>query len=201
MLADKIGYLKAENFSLPNLPAQDFNAHRIIRPKDQLFVIQEGVIEVWYTPQDMFITTLEAGRVFGDVPLLGQTMLGAQAIAGSEGVTLGVMNLTLIEKWIKISPLEIFRKLGPRFALVEAEHYRAAFQTVDSRLARLLLELAGTGSSVEGLTQERLAELLAAYRETVAHATNSLKQEGIISVGRKRITILDKKALRELSEL
>ena len=91
---NKIGYLKTE---IQNLPTQNFHAHRIIRPKDQLFVIQKGNVEIWYPPQDMLVTTLEVGSVFGDLLLLGQTMLGCQAIAGSE-VTLGVMNPSLVEE-------------------------------------------------------------------------------------------------------
>ena len=197
MLASKIGYLKAE---IPNLPTQIFSSHRIIRPKDNLFLIQQGQVEIWYSPQDMLVTTLEVGSVFGDLPLLGQTMVGCQAIAGSE-VTLGVMNLSRIEEWIKSDPLILFKRLGPHFALVEAEHYRVSFQTLDARFARLLLELAGSESSIEGFTQSQLSEKLGTYRETVAHATDFLKQEKVIEVGRKKITILNRKALRELSEM
>ena len=65
----------------------------------------------------------------------------------------------------------------------------------------MYLDLAGTESTVEGFTQFQLAERLGTYRETVAHTTNILKQEKIIEVGRKRITILNRKALRELSEM
>jgi CRP-like cAMP-binding protein len=197
MLASKIGYLKTE---IPNLPIQEFSPHGIIRPKDQLFIIQKGQVEIWYTPQDMFVTTLEVGSVFGDLPLLGQTMIGCQAITGS-AATLGVMNLSLVEEWIKSDPLTLFQKLGPHFALIEADHYRVTFQTVDSRFARLLLELAGSESVIEGFTQSQLAEKLGTYRETVAHATEMLKQEKVIEVGRKKITILNRKALSELSEL
>jgi CRP-like cAMP-binding protein len=200
VLARKIGYLKSVDFSLPDLPAQAFNAHRIIRPIDQLFVIQEGVVEIWHSPHDMFITSLEAGRIFGDMPLLGQTMLGTQAIA-SGSVTLGVMNLALVEEWVKTNSLEILKMIGARFAAVEVEHYRSTFQTVDSRLAGLLLELAGDESSVTGFTQEQLADQLATYRETVTNALDSLKQDGTIEIGRLRITILNKRALKELSEL
>ena len=197
MLANKIGYLKID---IPNLPTQNFNPHRIIRPKDQLFVIQKGNVEIWYTPQDMLVTTLEVGNVFGDLPLLGQTMIGCQAIAATE-VTLGVMNPSLVEEWIKSDPLNLFQRLGPHFARIEAEHYRVSFQTTDARFARLILDLAGSESTVEGFTQFQLAERLGTYRETVAHTTNILKQDKIIEVGRKKITILNRKALRELSEM
>jgi len=60
---------------------------------------------------------------------------------------------------------------------------------------------AGAASTVKGYTQEDLAEQVAAYRETVTNAIHQMKANGFIEVGRKRITIVDKRALRELSEL
>jgi CRP-like cAMP-binding protein len=201
MLAQKIGYLKIDNFPSIDLPTESFRAHRIIRPNNQLFVVREGVVEIWHTAQDMFITSLEAGMVFGDMPLLGQTMLDCRAIAGSGGVMLGVMDIPLATEWISSSPLRILKDIGPRFAHAQAEHYRTTFQTVESRLAGLLLNLAGEGATVGGLTHGDLAAQLATYRETITNSIDSLRGERLIEIGRKRITILNKKGLRELSEL
>jgi hypothetical protein len=167
MLAQKIGYLKIDLFELPT---ESFRAHRIIRPNNQLFVIQQGVVEIWHTAQDMFVTSLEAGSVFGELPLLGQTMLDCRAIAGPRGVTVGVMDVSLVTEWANSNPISILQELGPHLAYVEAEHYRASFQTVESRLAGLLLKLAGEESEVSGFTQGDLAAQLATYRETVTIA-------------------------------
>jgi CRP-like cAMP-binding protein len=201
MLAEKIGYLKIDNLPTIDLPAESFRAHRIIRPKNQLFVVQEGVVEIWYTPHDMFITSLEEGSIFGELALLGQTMLDTQAIAGSGGVTLGVMNVSLIEGWIDLSPLTFLREIGPRFVHAQGEHYQTTFQTVESRLARLLLKLAGDESSVTGFTQGDFAEQLSTYRETVTNSMDSLKEDRLIEIGRKRIILLNKKRLKELAEI
>jgi CRP/FNR family transcriptional regulator, cyclic AMP receptor protein len=205
MLAQKIGYLKLEEFPgisiFDSLPALAFGPHRIIRPKDELFVIREGAVEIWRTHHDMLVSTLRPGILFGDMPLLGQAMLGCKAIAGPEGATLGGLNLDCITEWIKTDPLAILRELGPRLSLVEAGEYRAAFLSVDSKLATLLLELAGNTSSIEGYTHEDLSKRIGAYRETVTNALDELKLDRFIEIGRRRITILDKRALRELSEL
>jgi CRP/FNR family cyclic AMP-dependent transcriptional regulator len=198
MLAQKIGYLKIDT---PELPTESFRAHRIIRPNNQLFVVQEGVVEIWHTAQDMFVTSLEAGRVFGELPLLGQTMLDCRAIAGSGGVIVGVMDTSLVTEWINSNPLPILQEIGPHLAHVESEHYRATFQAIESRLAGLLLNLAGEESSVTGFTQGDLAARLATYRETVTNVMDSLREDRLIEIGRKRITILNKNALKELSEL
>jgi CRP-like cAMP-binding protein len=201
MLAEKIGYLRIDDLPEINLPTESFRAHRVIRPNNQLFVIREGVVEIWHTAQDMFITSLETGMVFGDMPLLGQTMLDCRAIAGSGGVMLGVMDIPLAMEWASSGPLKILEEIGPRFAHAQAEHYQTTFQTVESRLAGLLLNLAGEGATVGGLTHGDLAEKLSTYRETITNSIDSLREGRLIEIGRKRITILNKKGLRELSEL
>jgi CRP-like cAMP-binding protein len=203
-LARKIGYLRTQDFPssfFENLPTQIFNAHRIIRPKDELFVVQNGVVEIWHSHHDILVTELEPGSLFGDMCLLGQTMLGCQAMASTGGAEVGVADVELITERIKQSPHPVLEQVGSRLALIEAEHYRKAFQTVESRLAGLLLELAGAGSSVEGFTHEELGEQLGAYRETVTNALVAMRLDRLIVIGRKRVGILDKKALQELSNL
>jgi CRP/FNR family transcriptional regulator, cyclic AMP receptor protein len=205
MLAQKIGYLRLEDFprlsSLDSLPTQSLSPHRIIRPEDELFFIREGKVEIWHTHHDMLVSELGQGTLFGDISLLGQTMLGCKAIVGPEGATLAAISAELIREWIRADPLSILEELGPRLSVVEAEHYRASFQAVDSRVAALLLELAGSASSIEGYTHAELSMQIGAYRETVTIALNALKSDRIIEIGRKRIMILDRRALRELSEL
>jgi CRP-like cAMP-binding protein len=199
LLAQKVGYLKIK---LPsNLPTQTFNAHKVIRPKDELFFIQEGVVEIWHTHHDMLVTNLGENSIFGDMPLLGQTMLGTQAIVGSGGATLGVMGLEQVTEWINSNQLNTLKELGPRLAQIEVEHYRTQFQMTDSRLAALLLDLAGERGVVTGLTQENLAHQLGAYRETVTNVVQIMKKKKLIQMGRKKIIILNKKGSRELSEL
>lgn len=127
VLAQKIGYLKTQDFPenfFENLPTQTFNAHKVIRPKNQLFAIQQGAVELWHTHQDMFISVLGSGSLFGELSLLGQTMLGCKAIAGSEGVTLGVISIQKVGEWIDINSQRILEALGPRLSQMEIEHYR-----------------------------------------------------------------------------
>jgi CRP-like cAMP-binding protein len=204
-LAQKIGYLKLQDFPrttiFDNLPTQAYGPHRLIRPKDELLLVRAGKVEIWHSGHDMMVTELEAGTLFGDMSLLGQTILGCQAIAGPQGATVGLLNTEFTLKWIQSDPLAILQEIGPRLSLVEVEQYRATFQTVDSRLAALLLDLADTTSSIKGYTHEELGEQIGTYWETITNALDALKLEGFIEVGRMKITLLNKKALRELSEL
>jgi CRP-like cAMP-binding protein len=97
--------------------------------------------------------------------------------------------------------ISVIERLGPELAYTNDQHYRVLFQTADSRIAALLLELAGEGMTVEGLRQAEIGEILGIYRETVAHILNAMRQDRLIDIGRMRITLLDKRAMRELSEL
>jgi CRP/FNR family transcriptional regulator, cyclic AMP receptor protein len=76
------------------------------------------------------------------------------------------------------------------------------------RLARFLLELADNHAQADAprvdidlpLTQEELASLIAASRDTVVRAITSLRSRGFIATARRRITILDINALRQYAE-
>jgi CRP-like cAMP-binding protein len=54
---------------------------------------------------------------------------------------------------------------------------------------------------VEGLTHYDLGETVSLFRETLTIVLNAMKSNKLIEIGRKRIAILDKRALEELSEL
>ena len=205
MLAHKIGYLKVQDFTrlsfFDSLPTQEFGSHRILRPHDELFIVREGIVEIWHSHHDMLVSELGPGIIFGDMSLLGQTMLGCKAIAGSKGATVAVIDIEKVTDWIRQDGITLFQELGPRLGLVETDHYRTTFQTIDSRLAGLLLELADATSTVKGYTHQALGEQIGAYRESVTNAIHEMKVNRFVEVGRMRITILDRRALKELSEL
>ena len=205
ILAQRIGYLKVQDFSrtsfFDSLPIQEFGPHKILRPHDELFVIRKGIIEIWHSYHDMLVSELGPNSIFGDMSLLGQTMLGCKAIVESNGVTVAVINIEKVTDWIRQDGLNLFQELGPRLGFLEIDHYRIMFQTVESRLAALLLEMADATNSIKGHTHKDLGKQIGAYRETVTNAIHEMKVNGFIEVGRARITILDKRALRELSEL
>jgi CRP/FNR family cyclic AMP-dependent transcriptional regulator len=204
-LARKIGYLRVSDLPqaavFQELPIRTYSAHKIIRCKDELMVIKEGRVEVWHTNQDMLVKEMGEGAIFGDLRLMGQTMLGMTAIVGAEGAKVGVMDEARARAWIKDNGEWILEKVGARLCEMEGEHYRRMFQMVNSRVAAALLEMAGDGSRVDGVTHEELARRIGVYRETVTNVLDEMKSERMIEVGRKRVRILNKRALGELSEL
>jgi CRP-like cAMP-binding protein len=77
-----------------------------------------------------------------------------------------------------------------------------AFKGIPARLASLLLRLADEqgGDEVRGLTHQDLAESVGTYRETATQVLNDLKTQGLIEIGRKRISILEREDLQEIAE-
>ena len=204
-LAQQVGYLRAEDLPgtdiFDTLPTTTFNAHRIIRAKNELFLVIHGLVEIWHTHYDKLVSSLMAGALFGELPLLGQSMLGTKAITGTPGATVAVMDEAAALEWLKSDPTPILRMVGTRLVRVESEHYRSRFQLSDSRIAALLLRLAGEGSVITGMSHAEIGEKIGIYRETVTNILDAMKMEKLIEIGRKRVAILDRRALRELSEL
>ena len=204
MLAKKIGYLRINDLScedsLETLPTQSFNPHRIISTKNKLYLVKEGSVEIWHTHYDQLVKSLEPGMLFGNMAMLGQVMIGTRAISGTDGTIIAEITTDTAKDWLKSNPLAISEWLGTRLAEIEVEHYRAAFQLADSRVSALLLELASEDLIIEGLSHKDLALKIGFYRETITNVLSVMKQDKLIKVGRERITILDKRALQELSE-
>lgn len=203
-LAQKVGYLRIEDLPdsafFNSLATKSFNPHRIIRGKNELFLMVHGLVEIWHTRYDKLVKSLEQGSLFGEMPLLGQSMLGTKAVVGAPGATVVVIDEASALEWVKSEPTEIMQVIGSRLTKIEAEHYRSQFQLADSRIAALLLELAGEDTAIIGLSHEEIGERIGFYRETVTNILDVMKIERLIEIGRKRITVLDKRALRDLSE-
>jgi CRP-like cAMP-binding protein len=205
-LAEKVGYLRRDDFpaarTLDDLPARSYGPHKIIRcPEGELFLVARGLVEVWHPHHDLLIKKLLVGTLFGEMRLLGQTMIVTQAVSGSAGATVAVISTDRAKRLIAANPMALAEKLCPRLAATADEHYRAVFQRAESRVAALLLELAGDGLTVEGFTQRQLGERLGMVRETVVAAIAMMKARRLIAVDRRQTIIIDRRAVEALSRL
>ena len=205
-LARRIGFLTVDDFPdqspFDGLPTQSYAPHRIVRGKDsELFIVKRGLVEVWHIHHDLLVKKLPQGTLFGEMRLLGQTMVTTQAQASDAGAVVAVMNVGQVRELIQANALPLAEKLYPVLASLNIEHYRASFQRVESRLAALLLEMAGDDSIVRGITQRQMGESIGVMRETVTVALTQLKDNRIITIGRMKTVINDRKALEELSQM
>jgi CRP/FNR family transcriptional regulator, cyclic AMP receptor protein len=75
-----------------------------------------------------------------------------------------------------------------------------AFKSVPARLAGALLRTVETTSDATiHASHQELADMIAAYRETVTLALDEFQSRGVVRLGRRSIKIVDKRALEKLA--
>jgi len=178
------------------------------RPEDTgevIFILKKGAVQLYrISPEGkkLVIYTLRDGAMFGEMSLLGQRLHNTFAEAITDCV-ICVMSRDDLERLVLNRPQVALRLLeitGNRLRETEEQLEALAFKSVSSRLAALLLRLTGDGGEVAGLTHQDLAEMIGTYRETTTQTLNDMKAQGILEIGRRRIIIRDKDALREIAE-
>jgi CRP-like cAMP-binding protein len=171
-----------------------------------LFFLREGRVQLYRISPDgkkLVIDTIGPGSIFGEMALIGQGMHNTFAEA-IEDCDLYVMSRDDVELLLSTKPmvaLRIFEVLGRRLRDAESRLEEIAFKGIPARLASLLLQLAEEqcGDSIRGLTHQDLGEQIGTYRETTTQTLNTFKTDGLIEIGRKRITILDRAGLERLA--
>ncbi len=183
-------------------------------PPDRIHIVKKGRVRVFRITPDGKQLTLdiyEKGTILGDMGLLGQDRLPeAYAEAIDEGV---ICTITpdelrrLIERHPTIG-LNIIRYLSRRLQSAERELEAMAYQRVDQRLARRLIDLAqrfgvksprGTLIAAD-LTQQELAEMIGTTRETLAHALGDFKRRGLLDTAHHQVLIRDAELLAKVAE-
>ena len=171
-----------------------------------LFLLKKGRVQLYRISPDgkkLVIATVGPGSFFGEMALIGQGMHNSFAEAVEECV-LCVMSRDDVENLLITKPrvaLRIFEALGRRLREAEVRLEEIAFKGIPARLASLLLQLADEQGrdTVEGLTHQDLGEQIGTYRETTTQTLNTFKAEGLVEIGRKRITILDREGLEQIA--
>jgi CRP-like cAMP-binding protein len=184
---------------------------RILRrpeePGEVLFILKEGRVQLYrISPEGkkLVISTLGPHTLFGEMALLGAKMNNTFAET-VEDCLICVMSRTDLERLILSKPqvaLRILDVTGKRLREAEERLENMAFKGIPARLASLLLQLAEEQGSndITGMTHQDLAESVGTYRETATQVLNDMKADGLIEIGRKRITILDRERLAVVAE-
>jgi CRP-like cAMP-binding protein len=172
-----------------------------------LFLLKKGRVQLYrLSPEGkkLVVSVLEPGAIFGELSLIGQGMHNTFAEA-LDDCTLCVMSRMDVEQLLLNKPqvgLRIMEVLARRLQDAETKLEDMAFKSIPARLASLLINLSGKSSSdgsVDGYTHQDLAEMIGTYRETTTQTLNDFKNQGWISIERKKINILNHDALEELT--
>jgi CRP-like cAMP-binding protein len=178
------------------------------RPAEVLFLLKRGKVQLYrISPEGkkLVIATLDAGAVFGEMPLLAQSMSGTFAEA-LEDCTLWVTNRADLERVLTTMPqvaLRVVEILAKRLTEAEARLEDFAFKRISARLASLLLRLnqqADSSGEVAGYTHQDLADIVGTYRETITQTLSAFRDQGLVRIERKRLKLLDLEGLKQIAE-
>jgi CRP-like cAMP-binding protein len=168
----------------------------------RLFILERGRATLYVRrPIREFVRRVEPGTIFGEMPLVGISMLGTEAEAGRDCQAVVIDEAAVDELVFKSEDTASrwLKAISTRFAACQRDLLLAQFGDLRSKLASLLLELADSNGIVSGVTHAELGDRLGAHRESVTTELSKMKAEGIVSVAKKReLLIIDGEALRDL---
>lgn len=171
---------------------------------DRLFVILSGKIKVGRKAADgreNMLALLGPGELFGELSLFdpGPRTASATALTDCE---LAIMAHENLAPWVTDRPevgMQLLRVLARRLRRTNDAVADLIFTDVPGRVAKALLGLAQRfGTEVPGglrvthdLTQEELAQLVGASRETVNKALSDFASRGWVRLEQRAVVILD----------
>ncbi len=170
---------------------------------DALFLVRRGRVQLYRLApagKRLEIAMIEARSFFGEMPLLGESVRHTYAEAVEDSV-LYVAAREDIERLIRKQPavgMRMLEVLGQRLALCEARLEELAYRGVAARTAAVLLRLSHerAGQPI-ATTHQELGDMIGALRETVTKALDEFRQDGLVELGRGRITLLKVEGIRE----
>ncbi|HTB00426.1 MAG TPA: Crp/Fnr family transcriptional regulator [Bradyrhizobium sp.] len=212
---------QSSNVVLASLSADDFEAIRPhlrtveLSPERRLIRLGEAITQV-YLPHSgvvSFIVELAAGERV-EVAMVGRdSVVGASAALGIlVGVTEAVVLLPGTASMIDVDRFRAAVERSEALRTTLVRHGQALFvqaqqtagcnasHSVEARLARWLLRVRDlSGSNHFTLTQELMAQMIGARRNSVSIVANTLQQARYIRYSRGRVEILDLDGLTGLA--
>ncbi len=173
-------------------------------PGDRLYVVTDGKIKLGRRSadgRDNLLAVLGRGEMFGELSLFDPGPRAATATAVTKASVIGLGHEDL-EPWLQSHPevaAQLLRALARRLRRTNEAMADLVFTDVPGRVAKALLDLARRFGvpGEEGvhvthdLTQEELAQLVGASRETVNKALADFASRGWMRVDSRAVTILD----------
>ena len=177
-------------------------------PGDRLYIIIDGKVKLARHSSDgreNLLTIMGPSDMFGELSIFDPGPRTSAAVCVTE-VTAASMNSDLLHRWIDDHPdisAQLLRMLARRLRRTNNSLADLIFTDVPGRVAKALLQLANRFGTQEGanlrvthdLTQEEIAQLVGASRETVNKALAEFAHRGWIRLEGKSVVICDTERL------
>jgi CRP/FNR family transcriptional regulator, cyclic AMP receptor protein len=173
-------------------------------PGDRLYVVTTGKVKLGRTAGDgreNLLAVMGPGEMFGELSLFDPGPRTATATAVTDAHLIGLGNADL-QPWLSAHPQvasQLLAALARRLRRTNEAMADLVFSDVPGRVAKALLDLArrfGVESEdgvrvTHDLTQEELAQLVGASRETVNKALADFAARGFLRLEGRAVVILD----------
>jgi CRP/FNR family cyclic AMP-dependent transcriptional regulator len=180
---------------------------------NQLYVVLDGKIKLTRAAADgreNLLSVLGPGEMFGELSLFDPRPRTASAVAVTDS-HLGALAHEDLRSWLTGRPdvaLHLLQALAQRLRRANDVMADLVFTDVPGRVAKALLDLADRfGEARDGglqvnhdLTQEELAQLVGASRETVNKALADFAARGWLQLSAKSVLLIEPERLRKRSQ-
>ena len=162
-----------------------------------LFLLKSGRVKLERVSPDgrkLTLAIVERGTFFGEMSLVGQSLVGTQAVAIEDAVICALsrhdlQSLMLENPGVAVRLIDV---LARRLQEARDGLQEMVFNDVTGRVAGLLMRLADEETGVvAGYSHQDLAEMVGCLRESFTAVLDRFRKTDAVEIGRKRIVISD----------
>ena len=180
-------------------------------PSRNVYLLKRGRVKIANTApsgKEVTFDILEPGEVFGELDVLEDAPRSTSAEALDDAL-ICVIPRKDFDQYLAMHPTVMFKLtklIGLRLKKIQSRVEDLVFRDVPARLAHLLSELSKTEGVADKqgirlkvkLTHQEMANLIGCSRETVSTIMGQFRDDGLIQMDGRAITIVNEKGLSKL---
>lgn len=181
-------------------------------PSSNVYLLKKGRVKIANTApsgKEVTFDILEPGEVFGELEVLEDAPRSTSAEA-LDDTLICVIPRKDFDQYLAMHPnvtVKLTKLIGLRLKKIQSRVEDLVFRDVPARLAHLLVELSksdgvkeATGIRLKAkLTHQEMANLIGCSRETVSTIMGQFRDQGLIHMDGRTITLLKPDALSHLA--
>ena len=180
-------------------------------PSSNVYLLKRGRVKIANTApngKEVTFDILEAGNVFGELDVLEDAPRSTSAETLDDAL-ICVIPRKDFDQYLAMHPnvtIKLTKLIGLRLKKIQSRVEDLVFRDVPARLAHLLSELSKTEGVADKqgirlkakLTHQEMANLIGCSRETVSTTMGQFRDDGLIQMDGRTITIVNEKGLSNL---
>lgn len=180
-------------------------------PSSSVYLLKRGRVKLANTAasgKEVTFEILEPGEVFGELEVL-EGLPRETAAEALDDTMICVIRREDFDKYLEMHPnitVKLTKLIGLRLRRIQSRIEDLVFRDVPARLAHLLLELSKSDGvkNQQGirlkakLTHQEMSNLIGCSRETVSTTLGQFRDDGLVQLDGRTITIVNENGLSQL---